>query len=155
MKIALIAVAALIAVGLMRGPAEPRVVRVGDNATGFVVDGRVVTVAHAVDDGDPRSDLAVVRTAGRVGKRVGGAGVRVLTLRGPVRASVKRRIRADVDGRVRDALEIRAAVRPGDSGAPLVDGRGHLLGVVFARSRSRPDVAYAVDAREVRALLVG
>jgi V8-like Glu-specific endopeptidase len=54
---------------------------------------------------------------------------------------------------VRDALELRADVGAGDSGAPVVDGRGHLLGVVFARSRARDGTAYAVEADAVHALL--
>ena len=53
----------------------------------------------------------------------------------------------------RPVLELRAAVRAGDSGAPLVGRDGAVDGVVFARSRERAGVAYAVDAAALAALL--
>ena len=69
-------------------------------------------------------------------------------------AGVVRRIRASVDGGPRrPALELRAAVAVGDSGAPVVTSGGRVAGVVFARSRTRADVAYAVDGSAVAALL--
>ena len=167
-------VLALVAAGMARGRAEPEVVRIlverpsgtPERATGFVRDGRVVTVAHVLAGGavtvsgrsarvarvDRGADLAALE-ARIVGKRVGGAGVRVLRVSGSVAASVRRRITAHLDGAARPALEIRARIGPGDSGAPVVDGRGRLLGVVFARSRTRDDIAYAVDADAVRSLL--
>jgi hypothetical protein len=173
-RLALLVVLGLVAVGLWRGSPEPRVVTVlverasgvPERASGFVVDGRVVTVAHPLGGGavsvDGRAahvarvsrddDLAVLQL--RIeGKRVGGAGVRVLRAGGAVEAAVRRRITAHIDGRARPALELAADVAAGDSGAPVVDGRGHLLGVVFARSRTRPGTAYAVDADAVHALL--
>jgi S1-C subfamily serine protease len=65
-----------------------------------------------------------------------------------------RRIRASVDGGPRRrALELRAAVAAGDSGAPVVTTSGRVAGVVFARSRTRAGSAYAVDASAVEALL--
>ncbi len=87
------------------------------------------------------------------GEHVGGRGVRVLTPGRAVPATVRRRITARIDGFSRPALEIRAEVSAGDSGAPVVDGRGHLLGVLFARSRSREGIAYAVDADAVGDIL--
>ena len=52
----------------------------------------------------------------------------------------------------RPALELAAPVAAGDSGAPvLVDGR--LAGIVFARSRERAGIAYAVDAAALPRLL--
>jgi 1,6-anhydro-N-acetylmuramate kinase len=73
-------------------------------------------------------------------------------------AEVRRRIDARVragDGRLiarRPAIELRADIRAGDSGAPLVhDGR--IAGIVFARSRGRDGVAYAVDAEVLGELL--
>jgi len=74
-------------------------------------------------------------------------------------AAIVRRIDARVrggDGRLvarRPAFELRAAIGPGDSGAPLLGPDGRVAGVVFARSRERPGVAYAVDASVLDALL--
>jgi S1-C subfamily serine protease len=53
----------------------------------------------------------------------------------------------------RDALEIAAAVDPGDSGAALVDDAGALVGIVFASSRQVKGRAYAVAAAELHPLL--
>lgn len=53
----------------------------------------------------------------------------------------------------RRAIELSVDVRPGVSGAGVVDERGQLVGVVFAESRRRAEVSYAVDAREVRAFV--
>jgi hypothetical protein len=78
--------------------------------------------------------------------------------RGWLAAEVVRRADATVragDGRAiarRPVLELRADVRAGDSGAPVVDD-GRVVGVVFARSRAREGVAWAVDATALAALL--
>ncbi|HEX2105381.1 MAG TPA: hypothetical protein VHF51_17140, partial [Solirubrobacteraceae bacterium] len=53
----------------------------------------------------------------------------------------------------RPALELAARVAPGDSGAPVLDRRGRLAGVLFARSDRRPATAYAVAAAAVRPVL--
>jgi Trypsin-like peptidase domain len=153
-------------------------------ATGFTVSpGRVVTVAHAVEgdsvtvrgtDGiarraavvrrDETLDLALLAMPGqRPPPGFTPAGPRLLVLRGgepaalPVR--VVREIAANVrtagqtDVARRPALELAGAVAAGDSGAPVLRD-GHIAGVVFARSRDRPGVAYAVDA-EALARLIG
>jgi S1-C subfamily serine protease len=116
---------------------------------------------------DRRLDVAVFRTAvgrgpaprrgsARKGERVT---VRVLRPGGPrsLQATVRRTIVARVktlDGRVRTrpALELAATVQPGDSGAPVLDGSGRVVGVVFAQARGRR-LAYAVDARALGAIL--
>jgi hypothetical protein len=145
-----------------RGP-EIVTVAVGhDRATGFVAgDERVVTVAHVLGgdvsvDGRPATvlrvdrglDLALLSVPGVRGERVRfGSGDTSL---GGRPAPVVRRIRASVDGGPpRPALEIRADVAVGDSGAPLVTDGGRVAGVVFARSREREGVAYAVDLANV------
>ncbi|HEX7167398.1 MAG TPA: MarP family serine protease [Acidimicrobiales bacterium] len=53
----------------------------------------------------------------------------------------------------RRVLFLAAALRPGDSGAPLVDTRGRVVGVAFAIAPDRRDTAYALDDSELRAAL--
>mgnify|MGYP001160788222 FL=1 len=75
------------------------------------------------------------------------------------RSRVIRRVRAVGDdiygepGDGRDALELEASVRSGNSGAPVVDEAGYAVGVVFSRTRGGIQVAYAVQSTEVRTLL--
>jgi S1-C subfamily serine protease len=152
-------------------------------ATGVAVaDGRVLTVAHvlagsraptvlgrraAVLRVDRRADLALLDVPGlraprlRIGGATGTVGIRVLR-RGRVRmltATVRRHVIArvrDAPGgapQVRPGLELAASIDPGDSGAPVLDGGGRLVGVVFARTHDRPDTAWAVDATAARGLL--
>jgi S1-C subfamily serine protease len=150
-------------------------------ATGIVVGrGRVLTVAHALDGGgavrvdgraarllrrDARLDLALLAVPGVRGRavRFGAAGgpAAVDVLRGgrprALAAGLRRRVTATVRGpdgaRARPALELAAAVRPGDSGAPVTDAAGRVLGIVFARADAGPPTAWAVDASAVRRLL--
>jgi len=130
--------------------------------------GRVLTVAHVLDgaraawvDGRParvvrvdrRLDLAELAVPGLDAPpvRTVGSGtdavVRVLrdgeavTLSAPVR----RRVTASIAGHSRPALELAATVEPGDSGAPVVDAHGRVLGIVFARG-SRGAWAVAVSS---------
>jgi S1-C subfamily serine protease len=53
----------------------------------------------------------------------------------------------------RDILELRSGLRPGDSGSPLVDPAGTVVGVAFAIAPDKPDVAYALAMSELRAVL--
>jgi S1-C subfamily serine protease len=159
----------------------PRVlsVHVRDGAaTAFAVGGgRAVTVAHVLRTGRPvlvaarraqvlrvdrRLDVAVLATgdrgpAARTGSARAGQRVTVRVLRGgavrSLRATVRRAISAHIGGAVRPALELAAAVMPGDSGAPVVDGRGGVVGVLFAQAADRDGVAYALDARALDPLL--
>jgi hypothetical protein len=150
-------------------PRAPEIVTVAvghDRATGFVAaDERVITVAHVlggdaiVVDGRPATvvrvdrgnDLALLRVRGVRGEPARFGGEKGTTLLGRP-APIVRHIRASVDGGPRrQALELRADVAVGDSGAPVLTADGRVAGVVFARSRTR-DVAYAVDAGAVAAL---
>jgi S1-C subfamily serine protease len=163
------------------GGAAPGVleVRVGDHdATAFGVgDGRAVTVAHVLRGGRPvfvggrrarvlrvdrRLDVALLAVAGAGGAaRRGEAGagehatVRVVRSDGTasVQATVRRTISAHIGGQVRPALELTAEVMPGDSGAPVVDGDGRVVGVVFAQASGGETLAYALDARALGPLL--
>ena len=58
-----------------------------------------------------------------------------------------------VEGDVeRLAFEVDAATTRGDSGAPVFDDEGHVLGIIYARSRER-DVSFAVRYEEIDALM--
>lgn len=156
---------------------------VPEMATGVAAgDGRVVTVAHAIADAravtvagrparvlrvDRRLDLALLAVpslrapAVRLGGDDRGAAVTVLRGRAPrtVAAAVRRRVLVrwrDQPGdppRERPGLEVAASIDPGDSGAPVLDRRGRVLGVLYARSSDRAGTAWAVDASAVRTLL--
>jgi S1-C subfamily serine protease len=47
---------------------------------------------------------------------------------------------------VRNVYEIQAVVRPGNSGGPLVQGDGQVIGVVFSRSTTNGDIGYALSS---------
>lgn len=152
-------------------------------ATGVAAgDGRVVTVAHALAGGhsvtvagrrarvlrvDRRLDLAVLGVPGlrapamRLGRGGRRASVGVIRNGGSqsLAASVRRRVlvhwrEQPADPPVdRPGLEVAADIDPGDSGAPVLDRRRRVLGVVYARSSDRDGTAWAVDAAAVRRVL--
>ncbi len=47
---------------------------------------------------------------------------------------------------VRDVYEVQAVVRPGNSGGPLVEPDGQVIGVVFSRSTTNGDIGYALSS---------
>ena len=55
----------------------------------------------------------------------------------------------------RAVLVLSSQLRPGDSGAALVDPGGTVVGVAFAIAPDDPDVAYALETSEVGAVLGG
>ena len=55
----------------------------------------------------------------------------------------------DNDAVVREILSMRAQVRPGNSGGPVVDKNGDVIGVVFATSQERDETGYALTSRLV------
>lgn len=119
---------------------------------------------------DPRTDVAVLHVPGLrrpplafsgVPAEVGdGAVVVGYPQDGPFRADAARvrgTLRAqgsDIYGRepaTREVLAIFSRVRPGNSGGPLVDPQGAVLGVIFAAAADDPQVGYALTREEVRA----
>jgi S1-C subfamily serine protease len=111
----------------------------------------------AVDERDDLAELAVPGLDGPLPRLGGGRGSAVvLVLRGgrvralpaTIRRSITARIRAPDGGRIvrRPALELRADIEPGDSGAPVMTRDGRIAGVVFAQSDLHDHTAYAVAA---------
>jgi S1-C subfamily serine protease len=74
--------------------------------------------------------------------------VRAAVVNGEVRAAGR-----DIYGQgqvVRNIWIIQAQVVPGNSGGPLVDLNGNVIGVIFAASTSSPGTAYALTDGEVK-----
>jgi S1-C subfamily serine protease len=140
-----------------------------------VADGRVVTVAHAVGDGpvlvrgpggamrrasvvrrDDELDLALLSVPGLEHDAAAAlGGPRLVVLRDGVATTVPAVVLRRIDAHVRNlatddaferpALELSALIGAGDSGAPVIGADGRVAGVVFARSRERGGIAYAVE----------
>lgn len=53
----------------------------------------------------------------------------------------------------REVYALHAQVRPGNSGGPVLDGDGEVVGVVFARSLDDPSTGYAVTLAEAGPVL--
>jgi S1-C subfamily serine protease len=121
---------------------------------------------------DPERDLAVlsapgldppalpmadpdVGTKGAVLGHPGGGPLEVspFAVREEVRASG--RDLYDERDTLRSVLVLASRLAPGDSGAPLVDPAGEVVGVAFAIAPDREGTAYALDPSEVRAVLAG
>jgi S1-C subfamily serine protease len=78
----------------------------------------------------------------------GGESVEAAVVNGEVQAEGR-----DIYGQklvVRSIWIMQAHVQPGNSGGPLVDLNGHVLGVIFAASTSQPGQAYALTDTEVQ-----
>lgn len=56
-------------------------------------------------------------------------------------------------GTERDVLVLASALAPGDSGSPVVDTTGQVVGVAFAIAPDREGVAYALSTDELRTVL--
>jgi S1-C subfamily serine protease len=153
--------------------------RAGAGSGFVVGPGRVLTNAHVVRgadavvvrsrDGtrrparvvlyDPAADAAVLDVAGLEARALPTAGpagrgtdawVAGHPSGGPLRV-VKATVLRTLDGRRADqqTYVLRTVVRPGNSGGPLFDRRGRVLGLVFARAADGDAVGYARTWRAV------
>jgi len=74
-------------------------------------------------------------------------------------ARVARRVTADIgdiydhSGAVRQILVLNSDLAPGDSGAPLVNSSGQVVGVAFAIATMRRSTAFAVASEEIAPVL--
>lgn len=126
---------------------------------GKPLDGRVTVY-------DPNRDLAVIYVPGleapamewapTVGARSDNAIVLGYPLDGPYNAQAARlRDVGEIKGPdiyssrqvTRDIYTINALVRNGNSGGPLVDSNGDVIGVIFAAASDDPNLGYAVTAK--------
>lgn len=112
---------------------------------------------------DERRDLAVVKVAGfdlptlefgnsdplAVGQRVVAVGS-PLGLEGTVTSGILSAIRESDGYKV---LQTDAAVNPGNSGGPLVDDGGRVVGVITFKLRSSENLNFAVPINYVRGLM--
>lgn len=132
-----------------------------------IVDRRGVTHRARAVFFDPRLDLAVLEASTLRAPTLGlapavdrGAQGAVMGYPhgGPFRAGgavvLSRRdaLGRDIYGRsltTRTIYLLRAEVEPGNSGGPVVDAAGTVIGVVFARSAANSDIGYALPSDEV------
>jgi S1-C subfamily serine protease len=141
---------------VLAGVADPTVIAGGRNY-------RARTVLH-----DPERDIAVLYVpelqlaplafASPPGRSTDDAVVAGFPQNGPfirVAARIRNELKAkapDIYSRgmvIRDIYAIRAVVRPGNSGGPLLSSRGTVYGVVFAAATDDADTGYALTATEV------
>ncbi|MEO7447637.1 MAG: MarP family serine protease [Humibacillus sp.] len=131
---------------------------------GSLLRGRVVAF-------DPERDLAVVDVPGlelpALGlgtdlERGASAAVPGFPLDGPYRV-VSARVRSVLEARgrdiygqsqvVREIYSLATTVQPGNSGGPLLDSQGRVVGVIFAKSLEDAGTGYALTLAEAKPVL--
>jgi S1-C subfamily serine protease len=135
------------------------------------VEGSDQTLRARVVIFDPRRDLAVLDVPGLLAPalRLGGdvtrgdsAAVPGFPLDGPYRV-VSARVRGELDARgldiygrervVREIYSLATVVQPGNSGGPLLDTDGRVVGVIFAKSLEDDTTGYALTLDEAKPVL--
>ena len=114
---------------------------------------------------DPLTDVAIVRAdvegGTPLGAAVTGSLATIVTWNPktgftPTTAIIGRRLLVTIEDiyveglATREAFELNATAKPGDSGAPVLSADGSLVGIIYATSRDRPGVGFAVAATEIR-----
>jgi S1-C subfamily serine protease len=139
---------------VVAGASDPTV-----DVHGSSVPGRVVYY-------NPQLDIAVLSVPTgsvrplRFGRAAAGDGVAILGFpqNGPydvqaARVRADQRLRSpDIYGHgtvIRDVLSLRGLIRPGNSGGPVVDSAGHVVGMVFAASVTYSETGYALSSVQV------
>jgi S1-C subfamily serine protease len=142
----------------------------GESDTHVLVRGHGPSLGATVIAFDPHDDVAILRVGGLdappldfASPRTGASGAILgFPLDGPydVRAGrlgvTRTVITQDAYGRGpvrRTIAALRGAVRPGNSGGPMVDGAGRVLTTVFAATTRGPRGGYGVPNAEVRKAL--
>lgn len=131
---------------------------------GSVLEGRVVSFDDDRDlalvrvDGLGQAPLPLARASeGQEAVTVGYPGGQDTPRPQPVTVrQIRNAVGRDIYGQdqtEREVLFLAARLARGDSGAPVADTEGRVIGVVFAISPDRDTTAYAVTAAEVQAVL--
>ncbi|MFC4244214.1 MarP family serine protease [Gryllotalpicola reticulitermitis] len=140
----------------------------GSSSADVLVNGKSERLSATVVGYDPETDIAVLDVPGLHAKplaqnpAVQGVGASVFAAGYPgggtytvapgrVRDSI-RAIGKDIydDKTVtRDVYSLRAIVRPGDSGGPLLDAQGRVTGLVFAMSTTDSETGYALTFKQI------
>lgn len=116
-----------------------------------------LAVLEVPDLGQAPLPLASAATEGTQGVTVGYPGGQDTPRAEPAAIRESRQtIGRDIYGRDtvrRQVLFLAARLQQGDSGSPVVDQQGQVLGAVFAISPDRETTAFALDVSEVRSVL--
>jgi S1-C subfamily serine protease len=140
---------------VVAGVSQPTVEIDGDDVSGRVVlydPGADVAVIE-LDSGDAEP-LSFDTTAGaRDGVAILGYPEDGPFDLEPGRIRAEQRLRSpDIYGNgtvIRNVFSLRGLIRPGNSGGPIVDSEGEVVGVVFAASVTDRDTGYALTADQV------
>src|SRR5215207_4948361 len=143
--------------------------RPAGSGSGFVVtsDGFVLTNSHVVHGDDPDTDLALLqvhnRPAGQLelassdGLQLGQIAIAVgnplsfgSTVTAGVVSALGRALRSRSGRLIDDVLQTDAALNPGNSGGPLLDSRGCVIGVNTATIMGAQGLCFAVASNTAR-----
>ncbi len=132
----------------------------------FVIDSRGIERSAAVIGFDPQDDIAILTVAALtaegapLGQIAAGDLSSIVSYHpeaglGQVSARVSKRLLVTIEDIYveeigeRRALEVDADTDHGDSGAPVFNLEGEVTGIIYARSRERDGVGFAVAASEI------